>query len=173
MLLPKAFDVVQIPAEWTRPLRWRVLRPHHTLLDTVFEGDETAVHFGAMLREGAGAEEVEKVNYVVGVASVYRKCPPGEQRGWADDNISKLLSGDDAWQLRGMATDESVRGSGAGGALLEVCLRYVQQQSPRGIFWCNARENVSGFYERYGLQLCGGVYEVQSVGPHVFMWKAM
>jgi L-Ala-D/L-Glu epimerase len=73
-----------------------------------------------------------------------------------------------------MATDPRYRGCGAGGALVESCLAHAARIcgiGARGVFWCNARTNVQGFYERYGLRMAGQPYDIPTVGPHIFMWK--
>jgi hypothetical protein len=55
------------------------------------------------------------------------------------------------WQLRGMAVDPALRGQP---------------------MWCNAREAVVGFYERYGWETIGPTFEIAGVGPHRQMiWR--
>ncbi|RFU23049.1 GNAT family N-acetyltransferase [Geodermatophilus marinus] len=72
------------------------------------------------------------------------------------------------WQLRGMATDPAVRGSGAGRALVEAGLAVV---AGRGgdLVWCNARVPAAGFYALMGFTTVTGEFDVPGIGPHVGM----
>jgi predicted GNAT family N-acyltransferase len=65
------------------------------------------------------------------------------------------------WQLRGMAVDPDLRGLGVGEQLLLQTQREVSQP-----MWCNAREAVVGFYEKYGWKAVGPTFEIAGVGPH-------
>ncbi len=143
----------------TRPLRRKVLRPHQQEHELFFPGDDApdTVHFGAF--SGGGG--------LVGVASVYRK-PAEPSRA----EVAPHLVGPNAWQLRGMATDPSVRGAGFGGQLLEACLHHARDRGGLA-FWCNARTTVLAFYERYGLTVVGEPYDLPGIGPHVWMWRSL
>ena len=62
------------------------------------------------------------------------------------------------WQLRGMATDPAVRGTGAGRALVAEGLARV---AARGgdLVWCDARLAAVGFYERMGFAVVTQEYD--------------
>jgi GNAT superfamily N-acetyltransferase len=76
-----------------------------------------------------------------------------------------------AWQLRGMATDPAVRGSGVGRAMLDYVDQHIRSRSNVRQLWCNARVPAAGFYERAGWRVESEVFEVPTAGPHVRMSK--
>jgi predicted GNAT family N-acyltransferase len=69
------------------------------------------------------------------------------------------------WQLRGMATDPSVRGSGAGRALVADGLARVAALGG-DLAWCDARVAAVGFYERMGFAVVTELYDKPDGGPH-------
>lgn len=138
--------VRSISASRTRGLRHAVLRPGEPWDACAYPGDydlET-LHVGAF---AGGA--------LVGVASVYRQAPPGQ-----DDP--------GAWRLRGMATDPGARGQGHGAALLGACIGHVARMGGR-VLWCNARTPATAFYTRHGFTVHAEVFEIPPIGPHVLM----
>ena len=75
-------------------------------------------------------------------------------------------------RLRGMATLEEVRGTGAGSALLRT-VRTNAVLSGADALWCNARTTAAGFYLAQGFRVLGPEYDIPGIGPHVFMyWSA-
>ncbi len=145
-------DATLTPADAVRPLRTRILRPEWPagrLL--MFDQDDAALHVAAHV-DGA----------VVAVATVYPEPPP-EALGIPDEA---------AWQLRGMASEARVRGSGFGAAVLDASVREARTAGA-GALWCNARRVAVGFYEAHGWTAVGPEFEVPGVGPHVVMWRAV
>jgi predicted GNAT family N-acyltransferase len=142
---PGTVTVDEVAAEVTHPLRRAVLRPDGGDLNWVGDEDETTFHLAA--RSG------ERVVGVVRFSPA--ACP------WRDDVSAP-------WQLRGMATDPSVRGSGAGRALLVDGLARV---AARGgdLVWCDARVTAAGFYERFGFTVVTEPFDKPGIGPHVGM----
>ena len=67
-----------------------------------------------------------------------------------------------------MATDATVRGSGAGRALVDDGLARV---TARGgdLIWCDARVAAAGFYERMGFAVVTEAFDKPGIGPHVGM----
>ncbi len=148
-----------VTAHVVLPLRTRVLRPDWPagrLLTFAEDGLAATVHVAA---GPAGA--------VVGVATVYPQSPPAGV--FAD--VPDVPAGA-AWQLRGMATDRSARGTGVGAAVLAACVAAVAGRGG-ALLWCNARTSAAGFYERAGWTPAGGVFDVPGVGPHVRMARAV
>lgn len=132
-----------------RPLRQRVLRPHQTVAEQVYAGDDDprAAHFAAL----------DGRDQVVGVASITPEPHPGGDGGPGD------------FRVRGMATDpEGGRGTGAGGALLHACLDHARAAGATRV-WCNARTPARGFYERYGFVAEGEEFALPEIGPHYVM----
>ncbi|MCC6795141.1 MAG: GNAT family N-acetyltransferase [Candidatus Hydrogenedentes bacterium] len=74
--------------------------------------------------------------------------------------------GETAYQLRGMATREDVRGEGIGVALLAATERFILADTPVRQLWCSARVSAVGFYQRIGWSVVSDVYDVPNVGPH-------
>lgn len=142
-------DVRAIAAEETHELRRRVLRPHQSIAQMVYPGDDApdARHFGAFL-DGA----------LVGIASIYRE----------DDVEASGQARAGGFRLRGMATLDEVRGRGFGAALLRACLEHAARSGAHYV-WCNARTTASGFYEVLGFKPIGAVFELAGIGPHVRM----
>ncbi|HEU4973883.1 MAG TPA: HAD-IA family hydrolase [Baekduia sp.] len=135
-----------VDAHATWPLRQAVLRPHQRVDDMALPGDDApgAGHFGAF---DGGA--------LVGVATVAPGPHPRDRR-------------DGDWRVRGMATAPDVRGRGAGGLLLQACLRHVRAHGGRRV-WCNARAGVVGFYRRAGFAAEGEPFDLPDIGPHRLM----
>lgn len=142
--------IKSIPAEATRPLRQRVLRPHQTIEQLYYPGDETATtfHLGAFRKQE-----------LVGISSIYHEAPPNSEDAGA-------------WRLRGVATAPEVRGEGYGEQLLRAAIAYIARQGGT-LVWCNARTTVMGYYERYGFQTRGDEFVVPGTGLHYFMWRAV
>ncbi len=152
-------DIMQIVAAQTQPLRQSVLRAGLGLETCIFPGDEAAqtIHLGALDVSGA----------IVGVASVYREALPRD--GLADEAAHRsLLAGPDVWRLRGMAVDESHQGRGIGSQLLRATLDRVRASGGQWC-WCNARTPAQAFYERHGLRVVSGRFDIPTAGPHVRM----
>ena len=139
---PTAVVVRTIDAAETRPLRMAVLRPGQPPETAVFpgDGDERTRHFGAF----AGGR-------LVGIASVYAESRAGKPPG--------------GWRLRGMATDPSARGQGAGRAVLAASVDYVAAEGG-GELWANARIAALEFYTRAGFEVVSERFEIPGIGGH-------
>ena len=137
--------VEEVAAGVTYPLRGAVLRPGRPV-EIIGDDDPTTFHLAARTTEGQ----------IVGVVRFHpHACP------WRPDARS-------AWQLRGMATDPAVRGSGAGRALVSDGLARVAALGG-DLVWCDARAAASGFYERMGFAVVTEPYEVAPIGAHLGM----
>ena len=147
---PPPFHVRPIAAAEARPLRHTILRPTQPFEATVYPLDDQpeSGHFGAFLGDT-----------LVGVASVYHEAPPGETDARA-------------WRLRGMATVEAARGQGIGSALMQACFGHVRSHGG-GVLWFNARTTAAGFYRRFGFAVQGSIFDIEGIGPHVVMERAL
>jgi zinc protease len=145
---PEYTSYKSIPSSQAVPLRMSVMRPDAPKEKSVYPLDESddALHLGAV-----------KNGELVGIASIFK-----------EDATRKDLS--NAWRLRGMATIEAVRGEGHGKALLNMIFDFIAHHGG-GHLWCNARLDVSGYYEKSGLQIEGEPYDVDGHGQRVFMWR--
>lgn len=142
----KKFIIKKISAEDTRNLRRLILRPHQKAEELVYPGDEDkeTVHFGLYFR-----------NELSGIASIYKNSPAN----YTEEN---------AWRLRGMATNVNIRGMGLGKELMNECIMYVKNKGGK-IFWCNARTTAEKFYEKFGMKRQGEVFYPEGLGEHVVM----
>jgi ribosomal protein S18 acetylase RimI-like enzyme len=141
--------VERVAAEVVRPLRQRVLRPHQTVAQQVYAGDDApwAGHFAAFAQAGEPP---------MGIASVTPEPHP-------------LSPAPGDWRIRGMATDpDAGRGVGAGAALLRACLDHAGAEGGARA-WCNARSPAVGFYAREGFAVEGEEFELPAIGPHFLM----
>ena len=87
--------------------------------------------------------------------------------------IETEFEGTSAWQLRGMATTESVRGLGYGKILLTRSEERITATSPIRLFWCNARLAVVEFYKKMGWETISEPFETEGVGPHIKMVRRL
>jgi len=145
--------IVNLPASATRSMRQQLLRPHQTLEQMAYEGDNapSTRHFCAFDDQGRH----------VGIVSIY---------------LQTSATGDVGWQLRAMATTPEVRGQGYGRKLIAAAEHYaLSNDKRRGVtetyIWANARAHAVGFYSRQGYVAQGEPFEVPDIGPHVFMSK--
>ena len=137
--------VEEVAAGVTYPLRGAVLRPGRPV-EMPGDDDPGTVHLAARTVEGQ----------VVGVARFHpNPC------AWRPD-------AGQAWQLRGMATDPAVRGSGAGRALVDAGLALIVDRGG-DLVWCDARAAAVGFYERMGFTVVTEPYEIEPIGRHLGM----
>jgi predicted NBD/HSP70 family sugar kinase/GNAT superfamily N-acetyltransferase len=133
-----------------RPLRQKVLRPHQSPEECIYEGDEDpgSAHYGAVVD-----------GQVVGIASIYRQREDGTEDPFT-------------WRLRGMATDPSVRGEGYGRALLEAVVEHARREGGMRL-WCNARTGVADFYGAAGFVVQGEEFDLPGLGPHKIMEREL
>jgi GNAT superfamily N-acetyltransferase len=79
-----------------------------------------------------------------------------------------------AWQLRGMATDRALQGTGVGRVMLQLLDQLLlDRPDPVRQLWCNARVPAAGFYERLGWRVVSDPFDIPSAGPHVRMTKSL
>jgi predicted GNAT family N-acyltransferase len=137
--------VDEVAPEVTYPLRGSVLRPDGGEITWAGDEDPATFHLAARTDER-----------VVGVVRFSPAACP-----WRPEARSP-------WQLRGMATDAAVRGTGAGRLLVDDGLARV---AARGgdLVWCDARVPAAGFYERMGFTVVTEPFDKPGIGPHVGM----
>jgi predicted GNAT family N-acyltransferase len=137
--------VDEVPPEVTYALRAAVLRPDGGAITWAGDEDPATFHLAAC----AGDRVVGVVRFSPAT------CP------WRPEARAP-------WQLRGMATEPDVRGTGAGRALVVEGLARV---AARGgdLVWCDARVPAVGFYERMGFTVVTEPFDKPGIGPHVGM----
>jgi predicted GNAT family N-acyltransferase len=139
-------SVAEVQADETYGLRGAILRPNGGEITWAGDEDPATFHLAARTDDGA----------VVGVV----RYSPAPCR-WRP--LARA-----PWQLRGMATDAAVRGSGAGRLLVVEGLARVGDRGG-DLVWCDARVTAAGFYERMGFAVVTGEFEKPGIGPHVGM----
>jgi GNAT superfamily N-acetyltransferase len=127
------FEVVELQAEDTYPLRRTVLRTGTPSEDVVFDGDEldSTFHLGMRATDGTPV-----------AVSTWMQQPYPDRPG------------DRAFQLRGMATVEALRGEGLGASLLEAGIDRCRAAGAV-LVWARARDAALPFYARHGFRTIG------------------
>lgn len=140
--------VAVVPAAATYALRQQVLRPHQSVAAMALAGDEnpTTIHLATLDDSGQA----------VGVLRLQPAACP-----WRPERP-------DAWQLRGMAVAEHLRGRQLGAALVAAAVAHVAEQGG-GLLWCNARVPAEAFYARAGFIAVDDRWDDPDIGPHVGM----
>lgn len=144
----RAPRVVEITAGDTHDLRRRVLRVGVPTTEVRFAEDELegTFHLGVLLGPGGDAPLVAISTWVP------RRHP--------DHPAVEGL------QLRGMATDPSVRGTGCGSLVLHAGLGRAHQLGA-GLVWARARDSALEFYLAHGFVTFGpGYTDLATALPH-------
>jgi GNAT superfamily N-acetyltransferase len=125
-----------------------MLRPHGTLADCEFRGDddELTFHLGAFVD-----------NKLASVASFY-----------FENHELFAAAHPHQYRLRGMATLPDFQGQGQSSALLRTAFPLIKQNQCT-LLWCNARESAEGFYKKVGFTGHGEIFEIPLIGPHRLM----
>jgi predicted GNAT family N-acyltransferase len=143
---PPQLTVEEVEPEITYELRGAILRPNGGEITWAGDEDPETFHLAARTADGR----------VVGVVRFSPAPCPWRPLATAP------------WQLRGMATDMAVRGSGAGRTMVEDGLQRVGSRGG-DLVWCDARTSAAGFYERMGFTVVTEEFEKPGIGPHVGM----
>lgn len=137
-------EVVRLSQQQIIPLRMHVLRRGTPSQDPTYPEDNApdTIHLGIVLD-----------NVVVGTSTWLSKESP-------------VAPGVAAMQLKGMAVDDALQGTGAGRLIVDAGLAEARQRHAR-IVWANARDSALGFYERCGFVTIGdGFMEPNTAMPH-------
>jgi thiamine transport system ATP-binding protein len=138
-------EVVTLSAAETHDLRRRVLRDDDPAATVAFDGDDdpATVHLG--VRDPSGR--------LVAV-STWRPTPGPVQPAPTDR------------QLRGMAVDDGLRGTGIGATLLAAGVQRAFDDGAPAV-WANARDTALDFYRRHGFDVIGDGFVDPVTGlPH-------
>lgn len=151
------FITRQIPPD-TRPLRHAILRPNQPIDACVYPGDDApdSFHLGIRGEAGHGASDL------IAVASFYREPIPDGP------------SAERQLRIRGMAVLPAHRGKGLGRSLVDAGLDIaIRQSPPPSLVWCNARTTAAGYYAKLGFTPRGDEFEIEGIGPHFVMARAL
>jgi len=137
-------EVIALTLEDIMALRVKVLRKDTPVTHCNYPEDtyEDAIHLG-----------VKRADRVVGTSSRFQKeCPD--------------LVGESTLQLKGMAVDESLQGTGVGVQIIAAGLSLATERGV-SIVWARARDSALGFYVRCGFTEIGPGYIDEPTGmPH-------
>ena len=141
-------QIISIDAEKIRPLRHRELRQGQSFSTTSYllDNNKDTFHMACMLNDK-----------VITCATFY------------PEETEKIIS-DNAYRLRGMATDANFRRKGFGRELMEASFQKLKLFKA-DILWCNARLVAISFYKSLGFKIIGEIYDIKDIGPHYYMYK--
>lgn len=128
----------------TQAIRVAVLRRGTPATTAVYDGDDlpTTVHIGA------------RRNGVVVATSTWILA------AWPHDPALPAV------QLRGMAVDDSLQGTGIGRRLVDAGINHARDAGA-SIVWAKARDSAMSFYERCGFRVVGEQFTEPASGmPH-------
>ena len=80
------------------------------------------------------------------------------------------VKSDNAYRLRGMATDSSFQRKGFASDLMEESFKELKKREC-DMLWCNARLVAVDFYKSVGFKVIGDLFEISEIGPHYYMYK--
>ncbi|RZL30065.1 MAG: GNAT family N-acetyltransferase [Pedobacter sp.] len=131
-------------------VRKPVLRPNQPIENCRFEGDDwnTTVHFGYYDEEN-----------LMGIVSVFEK----KHSNW---NFEKQI------QIRGMAVLPHFQKKGIGEKLILKVLAFTKERDME-LIWFNAREKAVPFYEKLGFFIKGTAFDIEGIGTHYLMYRAL
>lgn len=140
----RAVRIAELSAAQTHDLRRRVLRVGTPDDSVEWVGDEldTTLHLGVVRVAAGGAASTTAI-------STWLACNS------PDVAVAEHEHG---LQLRGMATDPSVRGQGHGSLLLRA---GIERAAAAGVthVWANARSSVLDFYEAHGFAVVSAEFD--------------
>lgn len=169
--------VVEVRAADTHDLRRRVLRVGTPTTEVRFAEDELegTFHLAVVVGGPDGAEESERTEGSCGA-----KVSEGAEESERTDRPGRITVAISTWvprrhpdhpalegfQLRGMATDPSVRGTGCGALVLHAGLDQARQRGAE-LVWARARDTALEFYLAHGFVTFGpGYTDLATALPH-------
>jgi len=141
-------NVREITTKETIPIRHQVLRQGKSIESCAFEGDNltTTFHLGLYY-----------YGELIGITTFMKNTHTDFNEG-------------SQFQLRGMAVLQQFQGKRLGNVLLEKGLQQLKQLNV-DLLWCNARENATNFYSKFGFNIYGNPFDIPSIGKHYTMTK--
>ena len=80
------------------------------------------------------------------------------------------IKSDNAYRLRGMATDSNSQRNGYARDLMNDSFKELKKRDC-DIVWCNARLVAVDFYKSSGFKITGEIFNIEGIGPHYYMYK--
>ncbi|MFZ9074807.1 MAG: GNAT family N-acetyltransferase [Flavobacteriaceae bacterium] len=138
------FEITQITAEDTYPLRHTLLRKGRPLSSCILEGDDApeTIHLGAFFD-----------NNIIGIGSAFlNPCPQYPEKIGV--------------QLRAIAVAPYHQRKGVATQLIQQLLKKIQFQLNPECIWLNARISANLLYLSNGFQPVGDPFEIVPIGTH-------
>ncbi|MDC0204344.1 GNAT family N-acetyltransferase [Flavobacteriales bacterium] len=82
------------------------------------------------------------------------------------------IKSDNAYRLRGMATDFNFQRKGYASDLMSESFKELKKRDC-DMVWCNARLVAVDFYKSVGFKITGELFDIVGIGPHYYMYKKM
>jgi len=83
---------------------------------------------------------------------------------------SKKVKSNNAYRLRGMATDSQFQRKGYARNLMIESFKELKKRDC-DMLWCNARLVAVNFYKSVGFKIIGELFDIEAIGPHYYMYK--
>ena len=83
---------------------------------------------------------------------------------------SKKVEAENAYRLRGMATDSAFQRRGYATDLMQESFKELRKRDC-DMLWCNARLVAVEFYKSIGFKIIGDLFDITGIGPHYYMYK--
>ena len=80
------------------------------------------------------------------------------------------IKSDNAYRLRGMATDSNFQRKGYATDLMGESFKELKKRDC-DMVWCNARLVAVDFYKSVGFKITGELFDIAGIGPHYYMCK--
>ena len=141
-------NITQVDADKVRPLRHSELRNGQDFSTTSLLEDnkEDTFHLACIVDDK-----------IVTCATFY------------PDKFIKIKS-NNAYRLRGMATDSQFQRKGYASDLMEESIKELKKRDC-DMLWCNARLGAVNFYKSVGFKIIGELFDIEAIGPHYYMYK--
>jgi ribosomal protein S18 acetylase RimI-like enzyme len=141
-------NISKVDAEKVRPLRHSELRKGQDFSTTSYIEDYEAgtFHMACIVDEK-----------IVTCASFY------------SEKSTKIKS-ENAYRLRGMATDSNFQRKGYATDLMRESFKELKNRGC-DMVWCNARLVAVDFYKSSGFKITGEIFDIAEIGPHYYMYK--
>ena len=83
---------------------------------------------------------------------------------------SMKVQSNNAYRLRGMATDSQFQRKGYASDLMEESFKELKKRDC-DMLWCNARLGAVNFYKSVGFKIIGELFDIEAIGPHYYLYK--
>ena len=141
-------EINKVDAEKIRPLRHSELRKGQDFSTTSYLKDyEDGTFHMAFILDGK----------IVTCATFYAET-------------SMKIKSNNAYRLRGMATDSNFQRKGYARNLMVESLKELKKRDC-DMVWCNARLVAVNFYKSVGFKIIGELFDIEAIGPHYYMYK--